>query len=839
MATQTQTSNDASKAPLPGDHHSHSQANGAGPDMKCPDPSAHSTKGSALQNQASNAALYATHPERGSNPRESKGSLLDSNGKLSSASAATSLKHARPQDLPSFPIVGIDTLASAGAAATLANANTKSPEWWKPDSSDAAGKAAFLAKDYKMAPLWQPEASAAGSKAALLAANRGGKVDLWMPEASADGNSAANIAMRTKGLSPELDRGYTKDGSKRAMMAATGAVSESARRKRAGSTPAPLPSYPDSANSARNALSAATLAHRPSTKAAPLGSSKGMGSPAMEAARIQHNKSIPRSMYTEHPPIRMETDEANHQNALRASAISMAKQMYNIQQKHIDDAKAGRAASHGQSAAAFAHGQTPTTTDGDVKEQAMQFIHVQEAAQRLAAERLARIPVDNEAAYRNYYGYENKQRSKLSMRGRRRAASDPEEADSDDEFRARRIRAQTSQFSNTVAQVDAKKRTQDRQNLMAAAERKVKAQMLGMDDKVFNETGKMSPAMMEDWENKARAKAAADSEARMVNHGRVHVGGGKFMDQSEIDAVAAARIQPTLDEINDATEKQRARDEEIRLDNEEKKRQTRTEKERSAGLKAEEKRAKGEEKAAARSEKEAEKAKRAEEKRIQKEEKRNSRDAPKTIEPETPTTAATAPVIGAEEADADLYEPPTPVEAPTAAPEAPETAQRKSVAEEEATSPTSPTSPVSPTKSDSKGLKGIFSKFKSRRSKHEPGKLSFSGGSALTGARSKEQATTASATQHEGVSTPTRARSPSISSLSSDDGEAATRGRQRPARTTSGISGVSGVSREEEFEEARDTFDDGLVPPPTFESEAGAAARKGSPNRDSKFQEIL
>ena len=114
-----------------------------------------------------------------------------------------------------------------------------------------------------MAPLWSPEASAAGSRAALLAHRDAGKSNLWMPEASADGNSAATIAMRKKGLSPEADYGYTQDGKKRALMAATGAVSG---RRRAESSPIPvdLPSYPDSANSAQNALSAATIAHRPS-----------------------------------------------------------------------------------------------------------------------------------------------------------------------------------------------------------------------------------------------------------------------------------------------------------------------------------------------------------------------------------------------------------------------------------------------------------------------------------------------------------------------------------------------------------------------------------------------
>ena len=36
------------------------------------------------------------------------------------------------------------------------------------------------------------------------------------------------------------------------------------------------------------------------------------------------------------------------------------------------------------------------------------------------------------------------------------------------------------------------------------------------------------------------------------------------MDQSEIDAIAAARVQPTLDEVTATAEKHRARDEELR-----------------------------------------------------------------------------------------------------------------------------------------------------------------------------------------------------------------------------------------------------------------------------------
>lgn len=523
------------------------------------------------------------------------------------AGAATSLKYAKAQDLPSFPVVGIDTRSSAGAAALLANQNKKSPEWWKPEHSSAAGKAALLANDYKMAPLWQPEASAASSKAALLAHRDGGKLNLWMPEASAEGNSAANIAMRKKNLGPEVDYGYTDQGRKNAFTAATGAHSSSGR-KRAQSNPAPVPLYPDSKNSAKNALSAATIASSPSMRAKPqttsVSDANRVSHGAMEAARIQHAKSISRDMYTSAPPVALEVDEKNHNDALRASAISMAKKMYDVQQQHIDRAGSHSAARSGATAA---HGQQPATGEADIKQQAMRYIGIQEAAQKLAQERLAKIGYDENAAYRSYYGYDQPTRSKLSMRrgrNRARSASDAapaNDSDSDeDDFRSRRIRSQMQNFNKQLADVDAKKRENDRKSLLAAAQRKVQAQMQGMDKKIYDQTGKMSPAMVDEWDEKARKRALANSEARMENHGRVHIGNGKWMDQSEIDAIAQARIQPTLDEITEKTEKRlandekrRAEEEERRLDMEEKKRRDRVEKERATELKAEEKQLKG------------------------------------------------------------------------------------------------------------------------------------------------------------------------------------------------------------------------------------------------------
>lgn len=854
MATQTQTVPDeATHKPIHVRTNPQVSSSMAPKGIPCPDPSVHDTKNAALQEQASTAALYVTNLPRGTNVRENYPS--DADNKISSAGAAASLKYARAQDLPSFPVVGVNTQASAGAAATLANANKKSVEQWKSDSSEAAGKAAFLAKDYKTAPLWSPEASAAGSKAALLAHRDAGRLNLWIPEASADGNSAANIAMRKKGLSPGVDYGYTQDGKKRALMAATGAVSG---RRRAESSPIPvdLPSYPDSANSAQNALSAATIAHRPSVNVQK--DSPRLGSGAVEAARIQHSRNIPRAMYTEHPPVALEVEEQNRQSALRASAISMAKQMYEVQQRHIDEAAGRSSRSQGQSAATTAHGRQPSTADSSIKQQAMQYINLQEAAQKLATERLVKIGTDQEAAFRSYYGYEKQSRSRLSMRhGRRRAASDPELVDSDDKKQSRRIRSQMSQFSTQLAEIDVKKRQQDRRNLLAAAERKVQAQMHGMDEKVFNETGKMSPAMIEEWDAKARAKAAADSEARMANHGKVHVGGGKFLDQSEIDAVAAARIQPTLNEINDAAEKQRARDEEVRFDQEEQKRQAQIEKQRAAELKTEEKRVKAEEKASSRTEKEAERAKRAEEKRILKD-NRKSKDTPKPITVEPPVaTSPTLPVAdtgpdlstsvaaagattAADNDDDEIYRDPEPVtRAPALTIREPEARDRI---------PSEPTEPTSPTKSGSKGFKHLFNKLK-RRSKHsnsvseqsnqEPG---FIGGAALTGASSGStgagpnpstsnppQQTNTASTAVNSNSNPYH--SPSVSSLSGEEDD---RGRAVQRRAI----GVSAVSKESDLEEARDTFDERLAPPPNFGSDA-TEGRRGSPVRDSRFLEQL
>lgn len=508
-----------------------------------------------------------------------------------------SLKYATPRDLPSYPSVGLSNPdSSAGAAASLANANHINFEIWKPDVSVSANKAAYqakdykptalwhpdlsasankaakLAKDYKPSPTWHPETSSEGSKAAKIAAADGVTVHVWQPEADLAGTSAAEQAMRAKGLVSPACPGYTADESKRALLAATGAMSSS--RKRAGSSPMAKASYPDSENSAANALSAANIANRAPSN---IGKSKTEAmrnsQSSLDGGKI-HSAAVTnlsREMYTSHPPVAPEVEEMNRQAGLRAAAVSMAKQMYEVQQRAIERATVADR-SDSQYAANSVHNRKSSPSSEEYPHQpSQQHVNLQEAAQKLAAERLAKLQ-DEHAAFKNYYGTGTGQ-SRLSLRGlqRRRASSDGQAAELDGD-RSNKIRSEMSLLNSKVAQVDATKRQKDREALMAVAHRNVKASMHGIDEKLYSETGKVSPAMLQRWEDQAHARAEADSKARLAKHGMINIGGGRYLDQSEIDAIAAQKVQPTLDEITEKVEKQKARDEQVRQEEQERNR---------------------------------------------------------------------------------------------------------------------------------------------------------------------------------------------------------------------------------------------------------------------------
>lgn len=182
-----------------------------------------------------------------------------------------------------------------------------------------------------------------------------------------------------------------------------------------------------------------------------------------------------------------------------------------------------------------------------------------------------------------------------------------------------------------------------------------------------------------------------------------------------------------------------------------------------------------------------------------------------------------------------------------------------------------PTSPAS--QGSSKGFKSLLNKLK-RRSKHAPAadaegntkeqEPGFIGGATLRNSVSQPQSQSHSS---KSASEPAREsidsrisgeadrpkdlshveplyvphvgvvkeeRFSDVSSLSGDEDEFSL-ARGRSAERV--VSGATATSAGESFEEARDHFDEALAPPPAFGSDA-EKARKGSPNRESKFQEV-
>lgn len=429
-----------------------------------------------------------------------------------------------------------------------------------------------------MDPVWQPQQSSNGAKAAIIAHRDAGKVDAWKPEPSAWSNSAAVLAVQSQKKSkptPQLDSGYTDLGRQGSLLAATGAMAGS--RQRAESTPiVTAETYPDQANAVANALSAATIAHKPSqaTKHSPTGTNTAV-------------TNLPREMYTSSPLVGPEVEDRERARMLRASAVVMAQKMYSIQQKQIDDAARDNAA-FGKQAAESALGRRESVTTSSEEAAPMRFNNLQEAAQKLAQQRLSKLHDEHHQAreYREYYGDSKSKASaskRLSMnvpspRGRTRARASSEGAA--DEEQSQRIRAQMSMFSSNLSKVDAKQRQEDREALIAIAQRNVAKSLHGMDERVFQETGKVNPSLQNEWEVKAKAAAQAKSDGRMQNFGKVNIGGGKFVTQSDVDLVAARNVQPALDDLNEKAAAEQARQFELKADQEAAKRTEESKKQR-------------------------------------------------------------------------------------------------------------------------------------------------------------------------------------------------------------------------------------------------------------------
>ncbi|KAK4104859.1 hypothetical protein N658DRAFT_504403 [Parathielavia hyrcaniae] len=296
-----------------------------------------------------------------------------------------------------------------------------------------------------------------------------------------------------------------------------------------------------------------------------------------EAGAVPYT-TMDRQMFTSNPPVKPETDEKNRADVLHASALAMAKKMYDTQQRMIDNS----ARAHARSSSFSRSGATnQADQQGEQLQQQpspMFTNSLQESAYRLARERLDKLQQehDKQRDLQEYYGSGTSpaHRSKLgSIRGkliRKRSSSDGDLQE--DRRRSEKIRNQMSLLNNRLSEVDEEKRARDRETLLAAAQRNVKAQMQRIDEQVQSGAGRAPQGSGDDWGRKALVAARARYDALAQDSvGKVDVGGGKVMDKSEVDKIAAQKVQPLLDEINDRAEQEHARQEEERLEEERRK----------------------------------------------------------------------------------------------------------------------------------------------------------------------------------------------------------------------------------------------------------------------------
>ncbi|KAF6845407.1 hypothetical protein CMUS01_00178 [Colletotrichum musicola] len=732
------------------------------------------------------------------------------------------LKYADPRDLPSYPSPGLKSDgAAAGAAASLGWANQKSINAWRPEKSDSASAAAMLAKDYKMTPSWEPNSSSAGAKAALLAsasARKQAATSTTPAQTAQDswGSSAASQAFRQSLAVRQPTHATSTDGLG-SLSAAQKAMPASKRtRPRAKSTPVPKESYPGESRAAANALSAATAAHSPSMKPR---------SPTEAAGSVPYT-TLPRSMFTAAPSIGPEAEEQKRAGVLHASAVAMAKKMYTHQQRMVEQTRQ-------------AH-QDSDETNPPAVDQPKPYINLQEAAYKLAQERLSKLHEEHERNrdYQEYYGNRRsaQPQRRLTVKGKLRRRSSSDGDINRDREQSERIRKQMSIFSSNLSKVDEQKRAKDREALLAAAQRNVRARLQGMDDKISAETGMVPPTTMTDWEFKAHLAAQAKYAPANEHKGKLDIGGGMFMDPSVVDEIAAKRVQPVLDEINEKAAAERERQEVIkaeaemkRLDDEKRKERDREIKEINRKLresdKQEEKERRHREKQELKAKKEEEKAARAGEKRL----------SIKSKVPEA-THEGTAATAEDEPAAADDVDEPT--TSRRGSQHQPTISTQRDV-HSGSDNPRSPSESGSPTHKVKEWFKSRFSRPRGRSAAGEspPEERGFIGGVALTRLANE------SATSLDARSTSMR----EVAIAGKSGGDRSRSGARTPrspyeyfgssARDSKNVSPVSSDDESEHFVEARDDLEGPISPPAPIRDPS--TQKSSSPTRDSRFREIM
>ncbi|RCI13562.1 hypothetical protein L249_5475 [Ophiocordyceps polyrhachis-furcata BCC 54312] len=240
-----------------------------------------------------------------------------------------------------------------------------------------------------------------------------------------------------------------------------------------------------------------------------------------------------RSMFTSNPPLQPLLDARAKQDKLQESALQMAKLMFDRQRQMADEAEAAQ-----------------EQADNEPNP----YIHLQEAAQRQAQDRLYQMHDERmqNREYRDYYyGHlvpppkktkkKKSSRSKSCRSKKRRSSSSRREVPP--------VPGSGPIFPTRASMIDVEQRERDREALLAAAQRNVKERLRGMEEKAVKDKGKLPSTNMTQWELQAQQALQTQNHEESDRRDMVDLGGGMFMTSEEINAIASRRVQPVLEDI--------------------------------------------------------------------------------------------------------------------------------------------------------------------------------------------------------------------------------------------------------------------------------------------------
>ncbi|MBE3043319.1 eisosome protein 1 [Candidatus Bathyarchaeota archaeon] len=439
------------------------------------------------------------------------------------------MKNAEPRSPPSSRANFSDVSASASAAAALGWANQKPLETGtmpQNNMSPSAARAASLAADQRSPP---PQKQARNT-GALPRTLRSGSPGAGL------GSSAAAQAYKTR--SPRLAPQYVRK-DKPSLLAAKEALG--AARPRSISSPVLR-------RPAQDQASGDGIDPRDEALTQRWEFTPGSGPTGDGAAPA----TIPsRAVSTANPPVDIEDEKKRKADELRASAVAMTTNMFKKKPNLAESFLPGNDL------------QRPS-------EPAQSDQHTKPQAYKLAQGRLANIPDETKKnkELQAHYTPSGALRRRFTVGDRFRGRTS---SDSDLEFRRKdRAPNRMTLFGPKQPKSNNADREKELAHVFTTARRNVRSQLDGIDQTVADRTGMVSPSTgmvspstKSAWGSRARAVAhgrAAQAAAEEPRDGRRDVGGGLYVAQDDVEAVARRNLKPLFHEIDERAEGKHTRE---------------------------------------------------------------------------------------------------------------------------------------------------------------------------------------------------------------------------------------------------------------------------------------